>query len=133
MKPVVASGKRKTAVARAVIRPGSGVVKVNGKLLEFFDPQIAKLKLEEPLIIAGESSKKYDISVKVSGGGIMSQAEAARLAIAKALVEITKDKKLERAYLDYDRHLLVADVRRREVRKPNTHGKARAKRQKSYR
>lgn len=133
MKPVVASGKRKTAVARAVIRPGSGVVKINGKLIQFFDPQIAKLKLEEPLIIAGESAKKFDIRVKVSGGGIISQAEAARLAIAKAFVEITKDKNLERAYLDYDRHLLVADVRRREVRKPNTHGKARAKRQKSYR
>ena len=133
MKPVVASGKRKTAVARAVIRPGSGIVKVNGKLIQFFDPHIAKLKLEEPLIIAGENAKKFDIRVKVSGGGIISQAEAARLAIAKAFVEITKDKNLEKAYLDYDRHLLVADVRRREVRKPNTHGKARAKRQKSYR
>ena len=133
MKPMVTSGKRKQAVARAVIKPGKGIVKINNRLIEFFDPKIAKLKLEEPLLIAGETASKYDIRVKVSGGGIMSQAEAARLAIARALVGIAKDQKLEKTYLDYDRHLLVADVRRREVRKPNTHGKARAKRQKSYR
>ena len=133
MKNFISSGKRKRAVARAVIKPGSGIVKVNSRLLEFYTPHIAKLKLEEPLIIASEHSKKFDIRVKVSGGGIISQADAARLAIAKALVGITKDKKLEKSYLEYDRHLLVADVRRREVRKPNTHGKARAKRQKSYR
>ena len=85
------------------------------------------------MLIAGESAAKYDITVKISGGGIISQADAGRLAIARALIAITEDKQLEKNYLEYDRHLLVADVRRREVRKPNTHGKARAKRQKSYR
>ena len=133
MKTYVASGKRKRAVARALIKPGKGTVKINNKLIEFFDPVVTRLKIEEPLLIAGNLAKKYDISVKVSGGGMMGQAEAARLAIARAIAHVTEDKKLEKAYLDYDRHLLVADVRRREVRKPNTHGKARAKRQKSYR
>ena len=133
MKSYIASGKRKRSVARALIKPGKGIVKINNKLLEFSDPAVARMKIEEPLLIAGDLAGKYDISVKVSGGGVMGQAEAARLAIARALTQITEDKKLEKAYLDYDRHLLVADIRRREVRKPNTHGKARAKRQKSYR
>jgi len=133
MKYLLTSGKRKRAVARAVIKPGSGVVKINNRLLEFCQPDIAKLKMQEPLLLAENHSTKTDITVKISGGGVMSQAEAARLAIARALVGFTKDKKLEKTFLEYDRHLLVADVRRREARKPNTHGKARSKRQKSYR
>ncbi|MBS3133333.1 30S ribosomal protein S9 [Candidatus Woesearchaeota archaeon] len=133
MKYFITSGKRKRAVARAVIKPGNGVVKINGRLLEFCQPDIAKLKMQEPLLLAEGYADKTDITVKISGGGVMSQAEAARLAIARALVGFTKDKKLEKTFLEYDRHLMVADVRRREVRKPNTHGKARAKRQKSYR
>lgn len=133
MKHLDVSGKRKRAVAKAVIKPGSGVVMINGELLEFRQPEMARLKLQEPLLLASNIAGTFDISVSVSGGGLMSQAEAARLAIAKSIVRFTKDKKLEKAFLDYDRHLLVADVRRRESRKPNTHGKARSKRQKSYR
>ena len=60
-----------------------------------------------------------------------SQAEAAALAIARAFAQ--HDKKLEKVFLDFDRQLLVADVRRREKTKPNCQGKARSKRQKSYR
>ncbi len=133
MKHLDVSGKRKRAIANAVIKPGSGIVMINGELLEFYKPEMARLKLQEPLLIASNVAGAFDINVSVSGGGLMSQAEAARLAIAKSIVRFTKDKKLEKAFLDYDRHLLVADVRRREARKPNTHGKARSKRQKSYR
>lgn len=133
MKHLNVTGKRKRAVAKAVIKPGSGVVRINGRLLDFYQPEMARLKLQEPLLLASGDAGNFDINVSVSGGGLMSQAEAARLSIAKALVRFTKDKKLEKAFLDYDRHLLVADVRRRESRKPNTHGKARSKRQKSYR
>jgi small subunit ribosomal protein S9 len=133
MKYIITSGKRKRAVARAVVKAGTGVVKINGKILEFCQPDVAKLKIQEPLMLAENHANKVDVMVSVSGGGFMSQAEAARLAIARALVEFTKDNKLEKVFLDYDRHLMVADVRRREMRKPNTHGKARAKRQKSYR
>ena len=132
MKQIITSGKRKRAVAKAHIKAGTGRVKINNRLLEFYTPSIAKMKLTEPILLCG-GSEKFDINVKISGGGVMSQADAGRLAIAKAIVAFTKDKKLEKAYLEYDRHLLVADVRRRESRKPNTHGKARAKRQKSYR
>jgi small subunit ribosomal protein S9 len=133
MKSLNTSGKRKSAVARAVVKSGSGIMKVNGRLVDFFNPEVARLKLQEPVLLAGDSASQVDISVRVSGGGVMSQANAARLAIAKALVGFSKDKKLEKTFLEYDRQLLVADVRRKEVRKPNTHGKARSKRQKSYR
>ncbi|MBI2137809.1 30S ribosomal protein S9 [Candidatus Woesearchaeota archaeon] len=133
MKFLNTSGKRKSAIARAAIKAGSGIIKINGRLIEFHEPMLSRLRLQEPLMLAGEQANSVDINVKIKGGGTMSQTEAARLAIAKALVGFAKDKKLEKSFLEYDRHLLVADVRRREVRKPNTHGKARAKRQKSYR
>ena len=71
--------------------------------------------------------------MNVFGGGISSQADASRLAIAKGLVEFSKNDKLKEDFLNYDRNLLVADVRRKESAKPNRHGQARAKRQKSYR
>lgn len=124
-------GTRKKSVARATIRDGTGIVRVNSRLLENIEPLMSKMKIEEPLIIAGELSKKYNIDISVSGGGQTSQADAARLAIAKAL--LTKSAKLREDFLRYDRTLLVADVRQREVRKPNRHGNARGKSQKSYR
>lgn len=133
MKPLNVSGKRRKAIARAVIKEGTGQIMVNSKPLETCEPRIARQKIEEPLIIAGERAKNADINIAVKGGGVMGQAEAARLVIARALVAFTKDKKLEKEFLDYDRQLLVADVRQRETRKPNTAGKARAKVQKSYR
>ena len=133
MKVVHTSGKRKRAIARATLFPGSGVVRINSKLLNFVTPQISRLKIEEPLLLAGDVYQKVDISVKVSGGGPTSQADASRLAIARALVQYTKNKSLEKSFLEYDRTLLVADVRRKEPAKPNSHGQARAKVQKSYR
>ena len=133
MKIVTASGKRKRAIARATIRSGNGIVKINNMLLDFYEPKLARLKLREPLIIAEDFINKVNISVNVFGGGMASQADASRLAIAKGLVEFSKSDKLKKQFLDYDRNLLVADVRRKEPAKPNRHGQARAKRQKSYR
>lgn len=133
MKIVTAAGKRKRAIARATIRPGKGIVRVNNIILDFYEPKLSRLKLMEPLIIAGDLMHKVNISVNVLGGGISSQADASRLAIAKGLVEFSKSDKLKEDFLNYDRNLLVADVRRKEPAKPNRHGQARAKRQKSYR
>ena len=133
MKPILTSGKRKSAIARAVINQGSGIIRINNKLISSYQPKLMQMKIMEPLMLAEHHANNVDISVNIKGGGIMSQAEAARLAIAKALVEFTKDKKLEKEFLEYDRHMLIADVRRKEQRKPNRHGKARAKTQKSYR
>jgi small subunit ribosomal protein S9 len=131
MKAITTSGKRKTAVARATLKPGTGVIRVNKVLLSTITPEFHQMKIKEPLIIAGDVASKVNIDVSVNGGGANSQSEAARLAIAKALVE--HDKKLQKEFLSYDRQLLVADVRQKETHKPRCHGKARAKRQKSYR
>lgn len=132
-KSIVASGKRKKSVAVATLREGTGKVKVNSRLLQFYNPEFSRLKIQEPLIIADDVSSTVDIDVNVRGGGFQSQAEACRLAIAKGLVDYSKNKKLEKQFLSYDRTLLVADVRQREPRKPNSHGNARSKVQKSYR
>ncbi|MEK6868916.1 MAG: 30S ribosomal protein S9 [Nanoarchaeota archaeon] len=133
MKNILTSGKRKRAIARATTRPGNGIVKINNLVLDYYEPKMYRLKLREPLIIAGDVANKVDISVNVIGGGIASQADASRLAIAKGLVEFSKNSKLKEDFLNYDRNLLVADVRRKEPAKPNRHGQARAKVQKSYR
>lgn len=133
MKTIHVSGKRKRAIARVTLRQGKGKVRINNKLLDIHESKLARLKLREPLILAGDVANKVDIDINVFGGGINSQAEASRLAIAKALVEFTKSDRLKESFLKYDRNLLVADVRRKEPAKPNRHGQARSKRQKSYR
>ena len=132
-KNIITSGKRKKSIARAVIKEGTGIIRVNNMLIDHYHPEISRLKLREPLILAGEIANKVDINIRVLGGGISSQADASRLAIAKGLVEFSKDEKLRQGFLSYDRSLLVADVRRKEPAKPNRHGQARSKVQKSYR
>ena len=89
------------------------------------------MRLKEPLVIAGEHAKKVDIRIKVNGGGVWGQTDAARTAIANALVRWTKDNKLKEAYIDYDRSLLVSDPRRTEPHKPSrsTAGPRRSKQQ----
>lgn len=133
MSIIQVSGKRKSAIARASIRKGAGAVRINNVLLDNYTPELARMKVKEPLLLAGDSAGKVDIDVRVHGGGPTSQADAVRLAVAKALVSFSKGKKLRESFLEYDRNLLVADVRRKETKKPNRHGKARARTQKSYR
>ncbi|MFC1727879.1 30S ribosomal protein S9 [Nanoarchaeota archaeon] len=130
-KPIHISGTRKKAKARATLKEGKGMIRVNKKPIDQCGPEILRLKIKEPLILAGDVASKVDIEVNTFGGGVMSQAEAARLAIARVLVAYST--KLKKIFLSYDRNLLVADVRQRESRKPNTGGKARGKIQKSYR
>ena len=117
-KLVHASGKRKVSIARATVTPGTGITRINNLNLEVYPHQLAKEKILEPLKLAGDLSKKVNIHVTVFGGGVLSQSEAARNAIAKALVEYTNDDALKKKYLDYDRHLLIADTRRTEPQKP---------------
>ena len=134
-KIFVLGGFRKRAIARATIKEGTGKITINKKPIEVFN-NFHQLLLKEPLIIAEEilkdKLKSIDISVFVKGSGIESQIDASRLAIARALIAYTKSNELKNAYLRYDRMLLVADTRRKEMRKPGD-SKARAKRQKSYR
>ena len=131
-KIVNASGKRKTAIAKATVQKGMGRVRINKKPVELYEPEIARWKIFEPLKIAENHMGKLDIDVSVSGGGFMSQANAVRTAIARGLVEFTGDASLKVSFLDYDRNLLVNDSRIKESKKPLGRG-ARKKRQKSYR
>ena len=133
MNTIMTSGKRKKAIARAIIKEGKGIIRVNDKLLSILEPELLRLKIMEPLLLADKLAGKIDVDVQIKGGGTTSQADAARLAIARGLVKFANDSALEKAFDEYDRNLLVADVRRKEARKPNTNSKARAKKQKSYR
>ena len=133
MNKIIASGKRKTAVARAILIEGTGKIRVNKKdykNLQMFD----KLKIEEPLRIAEKILGKlnFDIDVYVRGGGEKGQIEAARLALARAIVKFANNEQLAKTYLDYDKNLLIADIRRKEAYKPGD-SKARKKRQSSKR
>jgi small subunit ribosomal protein S9 len=132
MKIVVTSGKRKTAVARATVRPGAGRIRINKIPVELLQPEMVRMTVMEPLIIAKELANKVDIDVVVDGGGFMGQAEAARTAIARGLLEFSNDAELKRVFLEYDRTLLVNDIRRKEPKKQGGRG-ARKRRQTSYR
>jgi len=131
-KIVNTSGKRKSAIAQATVQKGTGIVRINKKPVDIYEPEIARWKILEPIKIAHEHMDKVNIDVKVTGGGFMGQASAVRTAIAQGLLEYTKDPNLKIAFLDHDRSLLVSDPRRKEPKKPLGRG-ARKKRQKSYR
>ena len=130
---LLSSGKRKTAIARATVRSGKGGIRINNIPLEIFEPMIARDKIIEPLLLTDdETLKQIDINVKVTGGGFMGQAEAARTAIARALLGWTKSAKLKTAFTDYDRSMIAGDPRRKEPKKFGGPS-ARARDQKSYR
>ena len=132
VKVVHTSGKRKTAIARATLRSGKGRVRINSKPVEFYQPELARLKIKEPIELAGKQVNRVDINVNVEGGGVMGQAEASRTAIARGIVQWFDDEKLQKLFQNYDRALLVNDTRRKEPKHPMGRG-ARKKRQKSYR
>jgi len=127
------SGKKKTAVARATVREGEGRVRINSQPVELVEPKQARLKMLEPFRIAGgELRDGVDIDIDVEGGGFSGQADAARTAIARGLVQHLGDAELRDAYMSFDRTLLVNDVRQSEPKKWGGPG-ARARYQKSYR
>jgi small subunit ribosomal protein S9 len=132
-KTLVVTGKRKTASARAVIRPGVGRVYINRVPVEIYEPEIARAKIMEPLVQAGDDVwKQLDLEVKTSGGGYMGQAEAARMAIANAVLKWTKSTHLRTVFAEYDRTMIAGDSRKKETKKFGGPG-ARARNQKSYR
>lgn len=133
MKVVNVSGRRKQSIARASVAKGTGKVRINGIPLSVYEPYYVRLKIQEAVVLAGSLFDTVDVSVTVRGGGLTGQADAIRLAMCRGLVEFTQSEDLKERYLNYDRHMLVADIRRKEMSKPNCRGKARAKRQKSYR
>ena len=134
IKVIQSSGKRKTAIARAVLHyPAKGLIKINNVPLQIYEPELARQRIQEVLeIINHPKMEKADISVKVKGGGLKGQTEAVRMAIAKALNQLIGTKTLERVFREYDNSLLSGDSRRTEPKKFGGK-KARARRQKSFR
>ncbi|ERG89292.1 MAG: archaeal ribosomal protein S9P [halophilic archaeon J07HX5] len=127
------SGKKKTAIARATVKQGSGKLRVNSRPVELADPETARLKMVEPFrVVDDDLRSEVDIDVTVEGGGIMGQADAVRTAVARGIVQYTNDAELRDAYMAFDRSLLVNDVRQSEAKKFGGPG-ARARYQKSYR
>ncbi|MBS7650111.1 MAG: 30S ribosomal protein S9 [Candidatus Bathyarchaeia archaeon] len=129
---MVISGKRKTSIAKAIFRSGSGHITFNNLPLNILSPELARVKILEPIILAADKAKGLDIEIKASGGGIMGQADAARTAIAKGLVKWTKSAHVKRLFRIHDRAMLAGDPRRSESKKFGGPG-ARRRRQKSYR
>lgn len=132
-KKIIIGGKRKTSIAKATITNGSGKIVINKipyQNLDFF----RRLMIEEPVEITKKvlGNFDYDISVVVTSGGTESRIQASRLAIARAILRMTKSEELKKAFARYDKNLLVADTRRKEAYKPGD-SKARRKRQKSFR
>ena len=134
IKYIQSAGKRKTAIARATLEfPAKGQIKINNIPLDIYEPEIGRLRIKEVLeVVSHPKLEKCDISVKVKGGGIMSQTDAVRMAIAKAINKFIGTKTIERSFREYDDSLLSGDSRRTE---PKHFGgkKARARRQKSFR
>lgn len=132
MKLIIAIGRRKSSLAKATIRDGKGRVIINNRAIEVFEPELARLKISEPLQLVPELVKGVDIKVDVRGGGFMGQADAARTAIARGLAEWSNDPNVREIFKRYDWTLIKSDVRFKETKKPGGPG-ARAKFQKSYR
>ncbi len=136
MEGKVITGKRKKAIARAYIRDGKGIIRINSLLLDHVRPIYMRDKIKLPLRLAEDliDVSKVDISVVVEGGGVMGQADAIASSIARGLVEYSKSDDLLEKIVKYDRTLIAGDHRMTEVHKPGQSSKGpRHKRQKSYR
>jgi small subunit ribosomal protein S9 len=131
-KIVNTSGKRKTAIARATLRPGNGIVRINSVPLDIYPNEMVRLKISEPLLLLPNAIEGIDVAIDVHGGGIMGQAEAVRTALARGILKWHNDPQIKDVYISYDRSLLVNDSRQKESKKPHGRG-ARKKFQKSYR
>ena len=140
LKMVYTHGKKRNAIANAVVQEGNGTITINRIPIQNIEPKTLRIKIFEPILILGiEKFKNLRIKVRVSGGGSVAQLYAARTAIAKGIVawnqkyvdEESKDE-ARKNLLNYDKNLLVADYRRLEPKKNGGPG-ARARKQKSYR
>lgn len=135
-KAINSSGKRKMSIARAIVKDGKGRIKINSVPLDIYEPELSRSKIKESLVIASDhvDLSRVDIDVAVYGGGVVGQSVAVISAIARGLVDWTKNDNLLSAYLNYDRTMIAGDHRLTETHKPGQSSKGpRHKRQKSYR
>lgn len=135
-KIILTSGKRRKAIARSRLRKsksGKQNIRINGVPIELITPEFSKIRMMEPLILAKDFMKDdLDVKIRVHGGGVVSQAEAVRMALARALNEYLGKEEVKQLFEDYDRTMIAGDVRRTEPKKAGGKG-ARARFQKSYR
>jgi small subunit ribosomal protein S9 len=131
-KIINTSGKRKTAIARATLKAGKGVIRVNSVPLEQYGTDVTRMKISEPILLYPKGVDGVDVTIDVAGGGVMGQAEAVRTALARGILLWHNEPQIKDLFLTYDRTLLVNDSRQKETKKPHGRG-ARKKFQKSYR
>ena len=88
------TGRRKTSIARVYVSPGKGQIVVNEReFIDYFQSEIHQILVKQPFVIL-QADGQYDVSVVVEGGGVKGQAEAVRLGIARAMVEINPEHKV---------------------------------------
>ena len=133
-KIIQSSGKRKSAIARAVLKyPARGQIKINNVPLDLYEPELQKERIKEVVEVAdNEKLEKCEINIHVKGGGKMGQTEAVRIALTRAIHKFLKTKTIDRKFREYDESLLSGDSRRTEPKKFGGK-KARSRRQKSFR
>jgi small subunit ribosomal protein S9 len=109
----LATGRRKTAVARVFLRSGKGGINVNGRpIVEYFTTEAARAVVRQPLL-ATEMNEKFDVMILTDGGGVTGQAGACRLGIARALVEFNAELRGKLKQLGF----LTRDPRKHERKK----------------
>ena len=113
-QPFQAVGRRKTSVARVLLRPGTGAWSINGRGLDDYFPRPAhRSRIEEPLTTT-ESEGVFDVRVRVRGGGLTGQADAIRLGLARALAVEDEDRRIALR----SSGMLTRDARKVERKKP---------------
>ena len=140
VKVVYTHGKKKNAIANAVVQQGKGSITINRIPIQNVEPKTLRIKILEPILLLGaEQFANLKIIVRVQGGGPIAQLYAARMAISKGIVSwkqkyVDEDEKttVRKTFVSFDKGLLVADPRRMEPKKYGGPG-ARARYQKSYR
>ena len=114
MELIQTVGRRKASVARALVTKGTGKIVINGRESKTYFPSIVlHARVTQPLVKL-DSLNKYDIAIKVNGGGISGQSEAVRLAIARAMVKI--DNSVIKTLREDG--MLTRDARKVERKKP---------------
>ena len=113
-QPIQTVGRRKTSVARVILRPGTGEWSINGRgLAEYFPRPSHRTRIEDPLRIT-ELEGQVNVQVRVRGGGLTGQADAIRMGLARALVAQDEDRRRPLR----EQGMLTRDARKVERKKP---------------
>jgi len=118
VKMILTKGKRKNSIARAKVVPGTGKILINSIPFELWGTEFLRMRIKEPIMLAGDLAKKVNIYVNVRSGGMTGQTDSIRMAIAHGLVDFNRSESLKEIYTHYDRNLLVFDSRMNEPHKP---------------